>query len=202
MNPLALPAPEALTASQGLAEQARSYSEHALEQANALTVTTGADADRAIAWARQLREVRKRIEQERDALAKPLRELAAAISKRWKPAIDMYEAAERALRAAITTFEDTKAQAAQAALEGAVDREQIDAAVAIIAPVTQGAYQSTRWHAEVTDLPALLRYAAEHEPGLVEPRMGELNKRARSEHEALQIPGVRAVCVRDTVVRS
>ena len=68
----------------------------------------------------------------------------------------------------------------------------------------EGVATTTRWRAEVTDLHALVRYVAEHKEwiGLIEAVMPALNSMARSQREALAIPGVVAVKETSLAVRS
>ena len=95
-----------------------------------------------------------------------------------------------------------EAQAAQDAgdkvLAEQIIREPVTVPVIRVAPsLAQVAGVTTRtiWSAEVVDFPALVRFVAAHPEWthLLEPCMPNLNRAAVSQHEALAIPGVRAV---------
>lgn len=89
----------------------------------------------------------------------------------------------------------------------AIMEEPIEAPVVIVAPqVAKVAGVSTRktWGAEVHDLLELVKYVAAHPEwiNLVEANGPALNKLAQSQHEALRIPGVRAVSTSTRATRS
>lgn len=94
----------------------------------------------------------------------------------------------------------------EAAGESAEAEALIDAPIQVptvaVAPstpkVTGIAYRET-WSANVTDLPALVKYVATHPQfaGFLLANMPALNGQARSLKGQMQIPGVEAVCTRD-----
>lgn len=97
--------------------------------------------------------------------------------------------AQRAMDAAMAETEEEAEDALTAPLPEPV--------VATVRPeVAKVAGVSTRetWAAEVIDKPAFLAWAAKPENNyMAEPNLIALNSRARAEHDAMKIPGVKAV---------
>jgi hypothetical protein len=98
---------------------------------------------------------------------------------------------------------EAEAEGDSAAAE-AILAEPVSAPIVTVAPQVakvDGVSSTTRWSAEVMDLMMLVRYVAAHPEwvSLLEANMPNLNRLAISQHEALSIPGVRAV---KTTVRS
>lgn len=77
-------------------------------------------------------------------------------------------------------------------------QEEIVAPVVTVAPqiaTVKGVSKRVTWSAEVHDLYALVEYVVAHPEwlSLIEPAMPKLNGLAIAQHEAMRIPGVRAV---------
>lgn len=100
---------------------------------------------------------------------------------------------ERKLLEAIDAEESGDKATAEAILQEPVTIP----AVRVVPSVAQvqGVSTRTSWSAEVHDLHALVRYVAAHPEWihLLEPAMPNLNRLATSQHEAMTIPGVRAI---------
>ncbi len=80
----------------------------------------------------------------------------------------------------------------------AILEETVEAPVVRVEPRlanVDGVRTQRRYKAEVTDKMELIRYVATHPEwtGLLDPNMPALNGLARSQREALSIPGVKAV---------
>lgn len=89
-------------------------------------------------------------------------------------------------------------QAGDAVTAEAIMQEPVTVPTVRVAPAVaqvEGVSTRTTWSAEVHDLHALVRYVAAHPEWiyLLEASMPNLNRLATSQHEALSIPGVRAV---------
>lgn len=123
------------------------------------------------------------------------RELAAARAKAAREAEAAAAAQKKKLEDEAKELENAGAVEAAAAVK--------EAAVLVSAPVIplhvptseRSTAKRTTWHAEVTDLKALLKAVLDGTVPLeaVAPNMGYLNGRARLEHESMQIPGVKPV---------
>lgn len=107
---------------------------------------------------------------------------------------------ERRLMEAIEAEEDGDTAEAEALLE-----EPVETPVVHVEPETakvQGVTARVRWKAEVVDLVALIKHVAEHPEWqhLLTPAMPALNGLARSQRDALNLPGVKAVAVRERAI--
>lgn len=75
----------------------------------------------------------------------------------------------------------------------------------MVAPLTEGISKRVVWHAEIVDFVALLKAAGEH-PGLyasfLSANLQALNAAARTQGDALRIPGVKAVAEETLAARS
>jgi len=184
-----------------LAQQSTTAAQSLLQHVKAYEVRTAADADHAIDWARKVRHARQTCEAERAKVSKALRAQAKANDQRWKPAIALFDEALTELKRKNTEYEALAQSTAQEALAGACSPEQIADVVAIVAPRESASHIVERRHAEVTDLRAFLRWAAEQDdPSLyVEPRMAPLNAIARG--SGSMPAGTERRTVRDTVIR-
>ena len=100
---------------------------------------------------------------------------------------------ERKLLDAIAAESDGNADEAEAILAEPVAVPVIPLRPAVAK--VEGVSTRQAWRAEVCDLLALVRYVAEHPEwiGLVEPNGPALNALARSQRDAMAVPGVRAV---------
>lgn len=100
---------------------------------------------------------------------------------------------ERKLREAIEAEQSGDQATAEAIMQEPVTVPAVRVAPSVAQ--VQGVSSRTTWSAEVHDLPALVRYVAAHPEWiyLLEPSMPNLNRLATSQHEAMNIPGVRAV---------
>ena len=79
-----------------------------------------------------------------------------------------------------------------------------DVTPVVVAPVgaaTDGVSVRSRWTAEVRDLPALLRWCADHAPELVEVRAADLARIGQRTDGQREIPGVQWVRVQGLSVR-
>lgn len=192
--------------------EVRNVEEHAkaLERCKALR-----DGERAITEAfeparKKADEAKKEILRLRDGLIGPIAEARSIYDRK---AAD-YEAAERRraeeeqarLRELARKQEEERQLMAAIAAEEEGDEAAADAIMAesVTAPVVTVAPQVARvvgvvartiWSAEVTDLHALVKYVAAHPEwlSLLEPVGKNLDAMARTQREAMSIPGVRAV---------
>ena len=104
---------------------------------------------------------------------------------------------ERQLLAAVQAEDEGDAEAAEEIIN-----EPIQVPTVVVKPEvaeTAGVGRRTSWHAEVTDLKALIKYVSENDEwlSLVQVNMSALNGLARSQKGKLRIPGVKAVEERD-----
>jgi len=88
--------------------------------------------------------------------------------------------------------------AGDSALAQSIIEEPAPAPVVYVAPQiakVDGMSSQTRWHADVVDLLALVRYVAQHPEwiNLLEPNMVSLHRMAVANKAELRIPGVRSV---------
>ncbi len=109
---------------------------------------------------------------------------------------------ERQLQDAIAAEEAGDTAGANAILE-----EKVEAPIIAVAPqvaAVKGVSKTTRWSAEVVDKLALVNYVSSHPEwvSLLDANMPNLNRLAVSQHEALTIPGVRAVSTSTRSTRS
>jgi hypothetical protein len=141
------------------------------------------------------------------ARAEAAAKVAAEEARKREEAIRKREE-EQALQDAIAA--EAAGDTAQAA-DLFAEAEEIEAApivVPVIAPVMQtatvaGVSERKTWSAELTDIAALVAHVATH-PECINyllPNMPALNSLARSQHEAMRIPGVRAVGTTSLAVR-
>ena len=119
-----------------------------------------------------------------------------------------------AAEAARKEREKLEAQAAKAAAAGKTEKaEALQATAAAIperveiasaAPKIEGLATRSVWKAEVMDKAALVKYVAEHPEwlGLVEVNLTALNGLARSQEDALAIPGVKVIEEKQLASRS
>ena len=125
---------------------------------------------------------------------------------RFQTAEERKRAAEEARRRAVVEEEQRRllAQAEQAheQWDDAGAEAALETAVSIPEPTVAPSYHraagtstTTRWHAEVTDLSALVAAVAEHRAPIevLQPNMTVLNTQARSFKAGLNYPGVRSV---------
>lgn len=100
---------------------------------------------------------------------------------------------EKQLQDAIAADESGDTEQAEAILE-----ERVEVPVVTVAPqvaTVKGVSTRTSWSAEVTDMPKLVAYVNANPEwiSLLLPNGPNLNRLAVSQHEALAIPGVKAV---------
>ena len=163
-------------------------------------------------------EVKRAVLATRDALVRPLmmaRSVYDAKAQEYEREQRRIAEAERQRLEKLAREEEERRQ-----LDAAIEADEAgatDEAIAIleqpvIAPVVhvapavaqvEGVSERTTWHAEVTDLQALVRYVARYPEwlGLLEPAMPALNGLARSQRGAMNLPGVRAVSEASRSVR-
>jgi len=122
---------------------------------------------------------------------------------------------EQRLRAIIRKQEEDRLLQDAIAAEEAGDTEQanlileekVEAPIIAVAPqvaTVKGVSTTTRWSAEVVDLLELVKHVAKNPEwiSLLDANMPNLNRLAVSQHEALSIPGVRAVSTTGRSTRS
>ena len=92
-------------------------------------------------------------------------------------------------------------KAAEARLDAPI---AVPVVVAPPPPRAEGVSFRDLWSAEVVDLGALIKHVAAHPEwaNLLTPNMTALNQLAKAQKEALNMPGVRALCSRSTAVRT
>ena len=112
------------------------------------------------------------------------------------------EEEERQLQAAILAEQEGNKDEAEAILAAPVSIPTVTVAPQVAK--VEGVFTRTTWSAEVLDFGALVRYVAAHPEweSLLEPNTPNLNRLAISQHEALSIPGVRAVATTGRGTRS
>jgi hypothetical protein len=136
----------------------------------------------------------------RMSLTRPLDTAKKGIIALFAPAEERLRAAEVAIKDAMTGFlaaTEEAAKARNALLQAAAEQEGFGFAPLVYEePVTaDGIQRRATYSAQVDDFPALVKAAAE-DPRLLsclKPDLVRLNEIARSQHEAMAIPGVRAV---------
>jgi hypothetical protein len=162
--------------------------------ADAQDIASPAHAQWATNTAHMLREQLRLCEGERDAVAKPLRKLASDHADRWNPTIKRLDATIRKLKDRTIAYE-LAAQAEQAAaLAEATSAEEVAAAVAVVAPPPEGLSKRVDWGWELVD------YAAVPREYLVIDKF-RIDKLAREQKDALDIPGIRPVAKTIGVLR-
>lgn len=100
---------------------------------------------------------------------------------------------DRQINDAITAEAEGDTVAAEAIMNEPVEQPIVTVAPAVAK--VEGVSKRVNWSAEVHDLYALIEYVVAHPEwkSLLEANMPNLNRLAVSQHEALNIPGVRAV---------
>lgn len=136
-----------------------------------------------------------------DAYEQEQRTIALEEERRLQEIIRRQEE-DRQLQDAIAAEEAGDTEQANLILE-----EKVEAPIVTVAPqvaTVKGVSKTTRWSAEVFDMAALAEYVATHPEwiSLLDANMPNLNRLAVSQHEALSIPGVRAVSTSTRSTRS
>lgn len=186
--------PAKIEAAAGVAQQAVDAADAMATALLPFKVTDSAGAQWAVDAAKQIREQRRELEAERDSVAKPLRKLASDHSKRWKPAIDTLDRVERHLKNEALLFQVEERERQAAALKAATSQEEVADAVAVLAPKPDGLQERESWSWEVTDISQIPR-----EYWVLDKF--RIDREAREQKGALNVPGIRAVRRTTAVLR-
>ena len=196
--------------------------ESAESTADFLQITDAESAAVANDELRAMKQRVKELDAKRKELTKPLDATKKGIMNLFRAPIERYEAAIKKIQTALIAYqaeeerkrlEAERAAAALAAAERKALEQKADAAdsaeeaealreaaaivtaapVAAAAPVKlEGTSFSKKWRGKVTDLPAFLRYVADHTEcfDLVEVKQGALDRFIAATGGAARIPGV------------
>ena len=215
------PADEAESAAQAANEQ----SIELMARAEAYTIATADEYQASGELLRDIKTRQKAVAGTRTAITKPMDAAKKHVMDLFKPISDRLTAAEDTLKDVMLTFteaEGRRRRAEQAIRDeiAEVERKRLEAraekarddgnaekaavleetATQVAAPVeaptkAEGVHTVTTWHAEVTDMMALVKAVVENNVGVgcLQPDMKILNEVARELKGEMAIPGVRAV---------
>ena len=177
-----------------------------VERVGEIQVVDAASNQMASATLRDIKGMREAIEKRVTDLRRPHMKAADAISREAKPYLEQLKDGEQHLRGVVTSYmveqarmvkEEEEAREVRLAL--AETAEEVDEAlVALATPVERdwrpaGVSLQTRWKAEVTDMDALVRWAASQDGDstFLLPNESALAAHARAVKGPSPIPGVR-----------
>lgn len=131
------------------------YVQDAAQTKNYAFSTTLDGSDESMQWAtdaaKQIREIKRQVKGELDAICKPLRGVIKVHTDRFKPAIDDLDEAERHFKREIQRCMDERAEEQRKALAEAKTQEELERSVAAVAAKPAGFTERTTWDAEVID---------------------------------------------------
>jgi hypothetical protein len=116
--------------------------------------------------------------------------------------------AEVQVRVMLELYAEAQRAAKQRQIDSAMSKGKDEKAAAIAAtpfvPPVAGLSFTEHWHAEITDLKALIEAVASEKvsPEAIMPNLVWLNSQARVDKEAMSIPGVKAVKETSSAVRT
>lgn len=181
----------------------------------AFRVTDEPSREHAISLARGFKEMRERLEDERDAGTKPLLGVVDRIRGWFRRPIEDFAAMEKHLKAEVGRYRDELAERQRKALTEAQSHVEVERAVAVLTPKVAGEGSRTTWKAEVVTHPSATFAAIEALVAALPPseiaaaladalsnRLPDayiaidqvlLNKQAVAMKEKFNVPGAKAV---------
>lgn len=184
-NPQALDLATQTQHAATLAEQAGGFANQCATLAQQFQVTDDASAQAAADFGNQIKAHIKRIETEREPM-REIKRLCDKAMKRWTPAVNLLKDTATMLRTRIEVYRSQQRQAQAAALAAVTSKADVAPALAVLAPKPAGIAEREDWGFEVVDEQQIPR-----EFWILDE--SKLNALARSQKDAFNVPGVRAV---------
>lgn len=169
----------------GMAEAASALANRVCVQANALPVTNDQECQFAVSLGAALGDQIKVFEKEREPM-RQIKRTADKDMKRWTPAINAMKDSVTGLRNKIEAYRSSKRVEYTAALTEATSQQEVQAAVAVLAPAPQGLQEREDWDIEIVDERLIPREYWIRDDA-------KLRAVARAAKDAFNVPGVRAV---------
>ncbi len=214
--------------------EANEQSIELMAKVEAFTIATAEEYQASGDLLRDIKTKQKAVADTRTGITKPMDAAKKRVMDLFKPVSERLISAEQTIKAAMLIFtraEEIRQRAEQAERDriAEVERKRLEAraekaredgneekadvlketASQVAAPVeaptkAAGVHTVTTWHAEVHDLKALVKWAAENAGGCayLAVNMPALNEAARSLKGDMNIPGVRAVAETAVAARS